>query len=83
MIPRPPRSAPLPRRKLGKTGVQVTMLDQGAIRGSSVDRVLRTAFASGIRMFDTAKAYGNEPYFKKWFEQSPEVRKRNFPDHQG
>src|SRR5262249_26463469 len=25
--------------------------------------------------FDTARAYGTEPGFKRWFEQSPEVRK--------
>ncbi len=38
--------------------------------------MLRLAYASGVRTFDTAKAYGTEPGFKKWFEQSPEVRKQ-------
>jgi predicted aldo/keto reductase-like oxidoreductase len=70
------RASALPRRKLGKTGVEVTMLEQGAVR--SPDRVLRLAYASGIRLFDTAKVYGTEPNFKKWFDQSPGLRKEIF-----
>ncbi len=70
------RDKPLPTRKLGKTGVALTILEQGAVR--SPDRVLRTSFASGIRVFDTAKVYGTEPNFKKWFEQDPAVRKQIF-----
>jgi aryl-alcohol dehydrogenase-like predicted oxidoreductase len=66
----------LPTRKLGKTGVEVTMLEQGAVRGQ--DRILRQAFANGVRLFDTAKVYGTEILFKKWFEQAPEVRKQIF-----
>jgi predicted aldo/keto reductase-like oxidoreductase len=54
------------------------MLEQGAIRGTSLDRVLRFSFANGVRVFDTAKVYGTEPAFRKWFEQSPEVRKEIF-----
>ncbi|HEX8202114.1 MAG TPA: aldo/keto reductase [Isosphaeraceae bacterium] len=74
-----PEKAPtVPRRPLGKTGVEITLLDQGAIRGSSYDRILRFAFAQGIRTFDTAKVYGTEANFKKWFEQAPEVRKQIF-----
>jgi len=67
------KSPVLPRRKLGKTGIEITMLEQGAVR--SPDRVLRLAFASGIRVFDTAKLYGTEANFKKWFEQDSHVRK--------
>lgn len=73
-----PAQPVIPRRMLGKTGVEVTLLDQGAIRGSSVDRVLRFAYASGIRTFDTAKVYGTEPNFRRWFEQAPDVRKNIF-----
>src|SRR5262249_31651454 len=69
-------TATVPRRPLGKTGLEVTMLDQGALRGPSSDRLLRHSFASGVRVFDTAKAYGTEPNFKKWFEQDPTVRKQ-------
>ncbi len=65
----------LPMRKLGKTGLDVTLLEQGAARRDT-DRVLRFAFARGIRLFDTAKVYGTEPSFKKWFAQQPEVRKQ-------
>ena len=69
---------PLARRKLGKTGVEITMLNQGAVRGQGYDRILRFAYSQGVRTFDTAKVYGTEPQFKKWFEQSPEVRKEIF-----
>ena len=72
----PKAPAPILTRTLGKTGVKVTVLEQGAVRGQ--DRILRQAFAEGIRLFDTAKVYGTEPLFKKWFEQSPEVRKQIF-----
>jgi predicted aldo/keto reductase-like oxidoreductase len=68
----------LPKRKLGKTDIEITMLEMGtgALREKGVlERLLRLSYASGVRTFDTAKAYGTEPGFKRWFEQSPEVRK--------
>ncbi len=68
----------VPRRILSKTGVEITMLDQRAIRGPSLDNVLRFSDSQGVRAFDTAKAYGSEPNFKKWFAQMPEVRKEVF-----
>jgi aryl-alcohol dehydrogenase-like predicted oxidoreductase len=70
------KSALLPKRKLGKTGVEVSMLEAGAVR--SDERVLRTAYSNGIRIFDTAKVYGTEKNFKKWFEQDAKVRKEIF-----
>jgi predicted aldo/keto reductase-like oxidoreductase len=75
----PAKTATLPKRILGRTGIEMTMLElgSGALRERGVlDRMLRLAYASGVRTFDTAKAYGTEPGFKKWFEQSPEVRKQ-------
>ena len=66
----------MPTRKLGKSGVEVTILNQGAVK--SPDRVLRTGFAQGIRIFDTAKVYGTEPNFKKWFEADSSIRKQIF-----
>ena len=60
----------------GKTGVEVTLLEQGAARGPSADRVLKFAFARGVRLFDTAKVYGTEVNFKKWFAQDPAIRKQ-------
>ena len=72
------KKTPIPRRKLGRTGVEITMLDQGAVRGQSTEKILRYAFANGIRTFDTAKVYGTEPTFKKWFDKEPDVRKQIF-----
>ncbi len=72
------KAAILPRRKLGRTGLEITMLEMGtgALRERGVlERLLRLSYANGVRTFDTAKAYGTEPGFKRWFEQSPEVRK--------
>jgi aryl-alcohol dehydrogenase-like predicted oxidoreductase len=68
--PRPP----LPRRTLGRTGVEVTLLDQGAVRGAGYARLLRLAYNLGVRMFDTAKVYGTEPVLRQWFEQTPGLR---------
>lgn len=73
---KPDAAAVLPRRKLGKSGVEVTLLEQGAARGPSADRLLKFAFARGVRLFDTAKVYGTENNFKKWFEQDPAIRKQ-------
>ena len=56
------------------------MLEAGAVR--SDERVLRTAYANGIRIFDTAKVYGTEKNFKKWFEQTRGPQ-GDLPRHQG
>jgi predicted aldo/keto reductase-like oxidoreductase len=72
------RPVELPRRKLGKTGVEVTLLEQGTVLGSGFERIMRLSFAGGVRVFDTAKVYRSEPLFRKWFAQSPEVRKQIF-----
>src|SRR5436309_552271 len=73
------KAAELPRRKLGKTGLEITLLEMGtgALREKGIlDRLIRLSYASGVRTFDTARAYGTEPGFKKWFEETPEVRKQ-------
>jgi len=72
----PAKQVEIPRRTLGKTGEQVTMLEQGTVLGSGFDRIMRLSFAGGVRVFDTAKVYRSEPLFKKWFDQAPEVRKQ-------
>ena len=75
----PAKATTLPKRKLGKTGLEITLLEMGtgALRERTVlDRLLRLSFANGVRTFDTAKLYQTEPGFKKWFEQTPEVRKQ-------
>ena len=69
----------LPKRMFGKTGVEVTILNTGTLRVAGfMDRLLRLSFDQGVRFFDTAKVYGTEPGFKKWFAEMPEVRKQIF-----
>jgi aryl-alcohol dehydrogenase-like predicted oxidoreductase len=68
----------IPRRKLGKTGVDVTILNLGTWRSPGLDRLLRFAYASGIRYFDTADCYGSEPAIARWLQQMPEIRKEIF-----
>ena len=68
----------VPRRKLGKTGVEITMLDQGAVRSQALERILKFSYANGVRTFDTAKVYGSEPDFAKWFDKEPGLRKEIF-----
>jgi len=50
----PAKAADLPRRKIGKTGVEMTVLEMGtgALRERGVlDRLLRLSFANGVRMY--------------------------------
>src|SRR5271157_2750702 len=69
----------LPRKVLGKTGVEVTLVNQGTVRQpDALDRLLRYSYSRGVRYFDTAAAYHTEPAFKKWFTAMPEVRKQIF-----
>ena len=69
----------LPTRKLGKTGVDVTILNHGTWQApGALDRMLRTSYAGGVRYFDTAKAYRTEPGLAKWLQAMPEVRKTIF-----
>ena len=68
----------LPRRPLGKTGIDITILDQGTGKGPDVDRLLRLGFARGVRAYDTSETYHSEAAFKKWFAQDPAVRKQIF-----
>jgi len=75
--PAPPPGT-LPRRPLGKTGADITLLDIGTGRGRGVGRLLRYAYSQGIRAFDTSAAYQSEPDFKSWFQQEPAVRKEVF-----
>ncbi len=69
----------LPTRKLGKTGVDVTILNHGTWQSpGALDRLLRFSYSNGVRYFDTAKSYGSEPGLAKWFAAMPEVRKNIF-----
>ena len=73
-----PQSSELPRRPLGKTGVDITILDQGTGKGPDVDRLLRFGFARGVRAYDTSETYHSEAAFKRWFAQDSSVRKQIF-----
>src|SRR6516165_9350118 len=73
-----PKPLELPRRPLGKTGVDITILDQGTGKGPDVDRLLRYGFARGVRAYDTSETYHSEAAFKRWFAQDPAVRKQIF-----
>ena len=73
-----PKALELPRRPLGKTGIEITILVQGTGKGPDVDRLLRYAFARGVRAFDTSETYHSEAAFKRWFQQEPAVRKQIF-----
>jgi uncharacterized protein len=80
-VDEPNQSKPvLPKRVLGKTGVEVTLLNQGTVgQPAALDRLLRLAYREGVRYFDTAASYKNaETVFAKWFVAAPEVRKTIF-----
>jgi hypothetical protein len=75
--PRLPEPLEIPSRMLGKTGVQVTILNGGTPRApDALERLLRFEYSRGVRFFDTAASYGTEEAFKKWFAAMPEVRPR-------
>src|SRR6185312_11463210 len=80
------QSAVLPKRKLGKTGVDVSILNYGTWRSSGLDRLLALSWARGVRYVDTAKSYGTEPAIGRWLQSRPEMRKELFlvtKDHPG
>jgi aryl-alcohol dehydrogenase-like predicted oxidoreductase len=73
-----PKPAGLPTRPLGKTGIHITILDQGTGKGPDVDRLLRFGFARGVRAYDTSETYHSEAAFKRWFAADSTVRKQIF-----
>ena len=70
--------AALPTRTLGRTGAQVTILNLGTWQSPGGERLLRTAWASGIRYLDTAKSYGSEPMIARWMQAASVPRKELF-----
>lgn len=74
----PAKIAPLPKRVLGRTGVEVSMLNLGTWKSVGLDRILRYSWANGIRYVDTAKSYGSEPAIARWLQAMPETRKELF-----
>ena len=77
--PKADEPAVLPKRKLGKTGADVTILCQGAGFGTNV-RHLNMAHNLGVRYVDTAKVYlrgASEQTVAEWFEKNGH-RKEHF-----
>jgi aryl-alcohol dehydrogenase-like predicted oxidoreductase len=74
------KTAVLPTRKLGNTGVDVTLLNHGTVgEPAGLNRLLRAAYAEGVRYFDTAEGYrGSERVIGDWLTALPEVRKTIF-----
>ena len=70
----------LPKRVLGKTGVEVTLLNHGTVgEPAGLARLLRSAYHEGVRYFDTAEGYkGSERVIGDWLTAMPEVRKNIF-----
>ena len=70
----------LTKRKLGNTGVEVTLLNHGTVgEPAGLNRLLRAAYAEGVRYFDTAEGYKNsEKVIGEWLTAMPEVRKNIF-----
>ena len=70
----------LTTRRLGKTGVEVTLLNHGTVgEPAGLGRLLRVAYLEGVRYFDTAEGYRNsEKVIGEWLAAAPEVRKTIF-----
>jgi len=68
----------LPTRPLGKTGARVTILNLGTWMSPGGERLLRFAWANGIRYVDTAKSYGSEPMIGNWMRAMAVPRKDLF-----
>jgi uncharacterized protein len=72
------QSTPLLKRKLGRTGVEVSILNFGTYQPDSLNRLLPFAWSLGLRYVDTAHSYGSEPAIARWMKTSPEIRKELF-----
>ena len=74
-------SKPLPTRKLGKNGPDVSILNIGGMMSAHSPQYLELAWQHGIRYFDTAKVYikgKSEKNVAGWIQRYPERRKDLF-----
>ena len=84
--PGPPAGAAqagtMPKRKLGKTGVDVSILALGGMFDTINNQLLlRQALKSGVNYWDTAESYGDslsEEGYGRFFSRNPEARKEIF-----
>lgn len=71
----------LPKRQLGKSGPEVTMLSMGGMMAALSPDYIDVAWSMGIRYFDTADCYlkgQSEKIFGQWLAKYPERRKEIF-----
>lgn len=74
-------STPLPTRKLGANGPEVSMLNLGGLMTAHSPRYMELAWKMGIRYFDTAIVYKkgqSEKDVGTWMREHPELRKEAF-----
>ena len=74
-------AAPLPKRQLGKSGPQATMLCLGGMMSALSPDYIDLAWSLGIRYFDSADCYlkgKSEKIFGAWLAKYPERRKEIF-----
>jgi hypothetical protein len=84
--PEPPKGAALapamPKRTLGKTGAEVSILNLGCMIDTINNQLLlKQALKWGVTMWDTAEAYGNglsEEGLGRFFARNPGARKEIF-----
>ena len=79
--PAPAASAALPKRQLGKSGPQVTMLCLGGMEQALSPQYIDIAWSMGIRYFDSADCYiggKSEKIFGAWLAKYPERRQEIF-----
>jgi len=77
----PSAASPVPTRKLGRHGPEVSMLIFGGDMPAYSPQHLDIGWALGIRYFDTASMYGggnDEPKLAQWLAKYPERRKELF-----
>jgi uncharacterized protein len=78
----PAKAATVPKRKLGKTGVEVSILNLGGMFDTINNQLLlKQALKWGVTYWDTAESYGNglsEEGMGRFFARNPEARKEVF-----
>jgi hypothetical protein len=76
------KAATVPKRKLGKTGVEVSILNLGGMFDTINNQLLlKQALKWGVTYWDTAESYGNglsEEGMGRFFARNPEARKEVF-----
>jgi predicted aldo/keto reductase-like oxidoreductase len=76
------KASSVPKRRLGKTGVDVSILCLGGMFDTLNNQLLlRQAYNWGVTFWDTAEGYGNgmsEEGFGRFFTRNPEARKEIF-----